>query len=102
MARGPRRSPERGGASRSSDGVLAPKLSSGYDAARILADAILRASASTPDAIRDAIEETRGHAGVTGTISIDKAHNVEKPIFVRRVERGKLVYFTTLEPRDEE
>lgn len=74
----------------------------GYDAARILGGAILRASASTPDAIRDAIEETRGYAGVTGTISIDKAHNVEKPIFVRRVERGKLVYFTTLEPRDEE
>jgi branched-chain amino acid transport system substrate-binding protein len=74
----------------------------GYDAARILADAILRASASTPEAIRDALEETRGHSGVTGTISMDKAHNVEKPIFVRRIERGKLVYFTTLEPRDEE
>jgi branched-chain amino acid transport system substrate-binding protein len=74
----------------------------GYDAARILADAINRAPASTPQAIRDAIEETRGYSGVTGTISMDKARNVEKPIFVRRVERGKLVYFTTLEPRDEE
>lgn len=74
----------------------------GYDAAKILAGAIGRASSSSPDAIRDAIEETRGYSGVTGTISINEAREVEKPLFVRRIERGKLVYFTSLEPRDEE
>jgi branched-chain amino acid transport system substrate-binding protein len=74
----------------------------GYDATKVLADAIERASGGTPEDIRDALEETRAYPGVTGAISIDSAHDVEKPIVVRRIERGKLVYFSTLLPKEEE
>lgn len=74
----------------------------GYDAARVLSDAIERASAGTPEAIRDALEETRAFSGVTGVISIDRARDVEKPIVIRRIERGRFTYFTALPPRDEE
>ncbi|SFP66628.1 ABC transporter substrate-binding protein [Tranquillimonas alkanivorans] len=37
-----------------------------YDAFHLLVDAIERAGSSDPQAIRDALEETEGHAGVTG------------------------------------
>src|SRR5262249_29142671 len=43
----------------------------GYDAAKLLADAIGRSKADTPEAIRDAIQETKGFAGATGSISIN-------------------------------
>jgi branched-chain amino acid transport system substrate-binding protein len=74
----------------------------GYDAAKVLADAIERASVGTPEAIRDALDATRSYPAVTGTISMDDDGGAEKPIVVRRIERGRLTYFTTLAPRDED
>jgi branched-chain amino acid transport system substrate-binding protein len=41
----------------------------GYDTVGLVADAIKRAGADDPKAIRDAIAATSGYAGVTGTIS---------------------------------
>ncbi|RJE82299.1 ABC transporter substrate-binding protein [Paracoccus onubensis] len=48
-----------------------PSTFAGYahDAVALLADAIARAGSTEPDAIRDALEETSGFVGTTGTYS---------------------------------
>jgi branched-chain amino acid transport system substrate-binding protein len=68
----------------------------GYDAARLLADALGRAKAPTPDAIRQAIQETKGFQGATGTISIDKDRNAEKAVVVVRIKDKKFTYYSTV------
>lgn len=68
----------------------------GYDAAKLLADAIGRAKAPTPDAIRQAIQETKNFQGATGTISIDKDRNADKAVVVVKIKDKKYTYFTTV------
>ena len=41
----------------------------GFDAVNLVARAITRAKSADPEAVRDALEETRGSAGVTGGLS---------------------------------
>jgi branched-chain amino acid transport system substrate-binding protein len=61
----------------------------GYDAARLVADAIRRAGAAEPQAIRTALAETKDFQGVTGTISFDANRNAKKAALVIRVKNGK-------------
>jgi branched-chain amino acid transport system substrate-binding protein len=61
----------------------------GYDAARLLADAIKRAGSSDPQAIRDALAKTAGFQGVTGEISLDANRNASKPGLIVTVKQGK-------------
>ena len=61
----------------------------GYDAARLLADAIQRAGSSNSQAVRDAIAKTAGFQGVTGQISLDANRNASKPGLVVTVKGGK-------------
>jgi branched-chain amino acid transport system substrate-binding protein len=61
----------------------------GYDAARLLADAIQRAGSSDPQAIRDALAKTAGFQGVTGEISLDANRNASKPGLIVTVKQGK-------------
>jgi branched-chain amino acid transport system substrate-binding protein len=68
----------------------------GYDAARLLYDAMSRATGLAPDAIKDAIGATRGFQGATGTINVDANHNADKPIVVVEVKGGKFVYHSTV------
>lgn len=68
----------------------------GYDSAQVLFDAIGRAKAPTTTAIRDAIAETRGFQGATGTISIDANRNADKPIVVVQIRDKKFRYFSTV------
>lgn len=70
----------------------------GYDAMRILADAIVRAGTTEPAALRDAIAATREFAGVTGVISIDENRNAVKPAVILEVGDGKFVYRETIQP----
>lgn len=70
----------------------------GYDAARILADAMKRAGATSGDKVRDALSATKDFAGVTGTITINKERNAVKPAVVLKIENGKFVYVTTVKP----
>jgi branched-chain amino acid transport system substrate-binding protein len=69
----------------------------GYDAARLLADAIKRAKGDTPEAIRDAIAETKDFAGATGTITINAERNADKPIVVVQIKDGKFSYRSTFD-----
>jgi branched-chain amino acid transport system substrate-binding protein len=61
----------------------------GYDAARLLADAIKRAGSTDPKALRDALAATAGFAGVTGQISFDANRNASKPGLIVTVKDGK-------------
>ena len=64
----------------------------GYDAARLLFDAIGRAKSVTREAIRASIADTKDFAGATGTMTIDAEHNANKPIVVVAVRGKKFTY----------
>lgn len=66
----------------------------GYDAARLLFDAMGRATEVTPDAIRKALGETKNFQGATGTLTIDKNRNANKPIVVVKIKNKKFTYFS--------
>jgi branched-chain amino acid transport system substrate-binding protein len=61
----------------------------GYDAARLLADAIKRAGSADSKTLRDALAETAGFEGVTGRISFDANRNASKPGLIVTVKGGK-------------
>jgi len=62
----------------------------GYDAMMLVVDAIKRADSAEPDAIRDALEKTRGFKAVTGEISYTRESMVPpKPISIISVQNGE-------------
>ena len=61
----------------------------GYDAMRLLGDAIERAGSTEPDAIRQALAETKGFKAVTGEISYTRETMVPpKPVSIISVKDG--------------
>jgi len=71
----------------------------GYDAARVLADAIKRAKKLDGPSLKDAIAETKNFACVTGTITIGPERNaVGKKIIIEEVKNGQLTLRATIEP----
>ena len=70
----------------------------GYDAMRVLADAIKRAGTTEGPKLRDAINTTKDFPGVTGTITIDAARNAVKPAVVLKLQNTKYVYQETVYP----
>jgi len=60
----------------------------GYDAARVLCDAIKRAGKLDRDAITDAIAQTKDFPGAGGSITIDANHNARKPIAILEIRDG--------------
>ena len=66
----------------------------GYDAARLLFDAIGRAKETTPEGVRQALVDTKGFQGATGTLTIDKDRNANKPIVVVKIKDKKFTYAT--------
>jgi branched-chain amino acid transport system substrate-binding protein len=70
----------------------------GYDAAKILGDAMTRAkSLSGPD-LRDAIAATKDFTGVTGKITINEERNAVKPAVVLQIRGKAYHYVTTISP----
>jgi branched-chain amino acid transport system substrate-binding protein len=67
-----------------------------FDAAKLLYDAMGRATAIEPKAIRDAIAATKGFQGATGTISIDANRNADKPLVIVQIKGGKFTYHATV------
>jgi branched-chain amino acid transport system substrate-binding protein len=61
----------------------------GYDAAGLLADAVVRAGSTQGEALRDAIAATRDYDGVTGRITIDENRNARKDAVVLKIEDGR-------------
>jgi branched-chain amino acid transport system substrate-binding protein len=70
----------------------------GYDAARILADAMKRAKSLSGADIAAALADTKDFDGVTGKISIDEHRNAVKPAVILEMKDGKPRYVTTIEP----
>lgn len=76
------------------DGLAA----SGYDAARVMLDAMERATDLTPKSIRDAIAATKNFPGATGTITINQERNADKDAFIAQVKGSELKFVATLKP----
>ena len=70
----------------------------GYDAAKILVDAISRAGSTEGAKVRDALAATKDFQGVTGTITINKDRNAVKPAVILKVENGKFNLVETIKP----
>jgi branched-chain amino acid transport system substrate-binding protein len=70
----------------------------GYDAARILIQAMERAEEVTPESIRNELAKTEDFVGVTGRISIDQQRNANKPAVVVKVDGSTNRYVTTISP----
>lgn len=70
----------------------------GYDSAMILADAIKRAGTTESDKLRQAISETKGFKGITGTITIDEKRNASKSAVILAIGGGGFKYLETVAP----
>ncbi len=63
----------------------------GYDAARVLADAMRRAKKPDGSSLRDAIAATKNFPGVTGTITLGPDRNpVGKKVVIEEIRNGQL------------
>ncbi|MDX2147113.1 MAG: ABC transporter substrate-binding protein [Planctomycetota bacterium] len=70
----------------------------GYDAMRVLAQAIERAGTTEGKALRDAIAATKDFSGVTGTITINENRDAVKPIVIVERKGGQWVFRKRIEP----
>lgn len=70
----------------------------GYDAARLLFDAMGRAASLDGKTLAASIAATKGFHGVTGIISMDANRDAKKSAVVVQVKGGVPVYVTTIEP----
>ena len=81
------------------DGVTPDGLAAlGYDAAKILFEAMKRGADVKPATIRDEIAKTKDFIGVTGKITIDANRNAAKPAVVVKVDGTINRYVTTVAP----
>jgi branched-chain amino acid transport system substrate-binding protein len=71
----------------------------GYDAMKIMADAIHRAGSTDGDKIRDALATTRDFPGASGITTIDEQHNAKKAIVIVEIKNGEFTYRTKIEPK---
>ncbi len=76
------------------DGLAA----AGYDAARVLAQAMNSAKSESSKDIRDAIAQIKGFEGVTGSITIDSKRNAVKSAVVLKVDGTEFKYLTEINP----
>ncbi len=70
----------------------------GYDAAKVLIEAMERASELKATLIRDEIAKTKDFNGVTGKITIDAQRNAVKPAVVVKVDGNVNRFVTTIAP----
>ena len=70
----------------------------GYDAGKLLVDALKRAGSDEPEAIRKAIEETKDLIVGTGTITMDAHHNPIKQAVVLENKDGDRIVVAKIMP----
>mgnify|MGYP002777631305 CR=1 FL=1 len=70
----------------------------GYDAARVLFDALTRAGTTEGAKLRDAIASTKNFKGVTGSITINENRDAVKPAVIVEMKGGKPVFRAKVEP----
>ena len=74
----------------------------GYDAGKMLADAIKRAGSGDPEKIQKALEETKDLKVGTGTITMDKNHNPIKQAVILQNKDGDRVMVAKIMPDSED
>lgn len=70
-----------------------------FDAALIIGDAIKRANSAENAAIRQALQATKSFEGVTGTVTFDAQREVQKTVFISRVEGEGFKYVDKVETK---
>jgi branched-chain amino acid transport system substrate-binding protein len=65
----------------------------------LLLDAMTQADSLEGPKIAQALAATKNFPGVSGTITMDKNHNPIKGVVVIKVDKGKFVYQTTINPQ---
>jgi branched-chain amino acid transport system substrate-binding protein len=70
-----------------------------YDAVMLLTDAIRRANSLDAKKIRDALAETKGFQGATGTITFDEHGDpLNKPVVIMKLGKDAPTYFKSIQP----
>lgn len=70
----------------------------GADAYFLLVDAIKRAGSTDGTKVRDALQSTKDFKGVSGVITMGPDGNPIKSMVINKVQDGKFVYVTTVNP----
>ncbi|MDR0552136.1 MAG: ABC transporter substrate-binding protein [Spirochaetaceae bacterium] len=70
----------------------------GFDGYLVALDAITRANSTDPVKIRDAIAQTAGFVGATGTTTLDSNGDATKGAYLKTVQNGKFVFKTFVNP----
>ncbi len=72
----------------------------GYDAMRLVVDAVRRAGSTEPSSLKHALEETREFSGLTGTITLStKSHIPQKSVTILEIKDGKFRWVEDLVPQ---
>jgi len=70
----------------------------GYDATKILSEAIKRAGGTDGAALRDALARTKNLDGVTGPITLNEQRDAIKPVYILRLKDRQFLYHTLVRP----
>lgn len=71
----------------------------GYDAARVLFDAMERAPSLDGPTLAKAIAETKDFPGVTGKITMDENRDARKQAVILQVKNGAPTFVTSIDPK---
>ena len=70
----------------------------GYDAMKMMADAIRRAGSTDGAKIRDALAATHDFPGVSGRISMDPDRNARKAMVIVQIRDGQFRFVESIAP----
>jgi len=70
----------------------------GYDAAKLVADAMKRSKSLGGQDLRQAIADTKDFPGVTGVINFNETRDAVKPAVILEIKDGKAIYRATVNP----
>ncbi len=70
----------------------------GYDALKVLVDAIKRAGGTEGPKLREAIAATKNFSGASGVTTLDKDRNASKPATIIAIKDGKLAFHKAVAP----
>ena len=70
----------------------------GHDGMLVLADALRRAKDLSHSAIKDALAQTQGLVGITGTITIDEDRNARKPAVILETTADGMIFKEKISP----
>jgi branched-chain amino acid transport system substrate-binding protein len=71
----------------------------GYDAMKLMVDAIKRAGSTDGSKIRDSLAATKDFNAAAGNITIDSDRNAKKPIVIVGIKDGKLKFEAAVNPQ---